>query len=64
MADAIDPDNWQGIDELILDNWQIIGVYVNEWYLDPKRKHVYYDAKSLGLPCYIVDKKDGTMEQY
>lgn len=65
MVDAIDPDNWQGVDELILDNWQIIGVYVNEWYLDnPKRSHVWKDAKSLGLPCYIADKDYGTMEQF
>ena len=66
MSDAIDPDNWQGIDELILDNWQIIGVYVNEWYLkNPKRMHVWNNAKSLGLPCYVVDGDDtGTMERY
>jgi len=62
---AIDPNNWLGIDELILDNWQIIGVYVTAGYFKNSRKsHVLKDAKSCGFPCWKVNGRNGTMERF
>ena len=61
---AIDPKAWNGIDELILDNWEIIGIYILDYYWeieegDPIRE----DARKQGLPVYYVDSRNYKMHE-
>lgn len=60
---AIDPDNWQGSEEVILDNWQIIGVYFAEDYLsyDLESSYIYQDAQKIGVPIYKTNTWNGVM---
>jgi hypothetical protein len=63
MDPAIDPKDWKGIDELILDNWQIIGVYITDRYFrNPSKSHVIADALSLGIPVWRSNSGSGKME--
>jgi hypothetical protein len=65
MEPAIDPKDWMGIDELILDNWQIIGAYIAEPYFrNPSKSHVIKDALSLGIPVWRANSNSGKMEQH
>ena len=58
FADAIDPNNWKGVDELILDNWKIIGIYILDYYWDIEEGDaIIADAYEQGVPVYKVDSK-------
>jgi len=66
IYEAIDPNDWKGVDELILDNWQIIGIYIIDWYWDVDFKgkgasSVIADAHEQGVPVYKVDSKNYKM---
>jgi len=65
ITDAIDPDNWLGAEEVILDNWQIIGVYIDEDYLsyDLESSYIYQDAKKIGVPVYKMNTSNGVMTE-
>lgn len=64
IQNAIDPNNWKGVDELILDNWQIIGIYILEYYWDIKEGDaIIADAFEQGLPVYKLDSKKYTMKE-
>lgn len=65
MSYAVDPRNWLGADEVILDNWQIIGVYISEDYLafDLDLSSIYQDAKRIGVPVYKMDPSSGKLER-
>lgn len=55
IMDAIDPKNWKGVDELILDNWEIIGVYIADYFFEIEEGDaIIADAKNLGLPVYSM----------
>lgn len=58
---AIDFKKWYGAAEVILDNWQPIGIYIHESqsdYLD-----LLNDAKGTGLPVYQVNKRTDLLER-
>ena len=62
--DPIDPLYWQGIDELILDNWQIIGIFILDYHWDIEEGDaVIADAHKQGLPVYKVDSKTYKMKE-
>ena len=64
MSDAIDPDNWLGADEVILDNWKIIGVFISDHMLSlDKNKPLIEDAYSLGVPVYAMDNDSGVLKK-
>ena len=59
-APPIDFDDWPGSDEVILDNWSIIGIYVNKnFYLSSIIDSILNDAKQVankyGIPLYTVE---------
>ena len=62
---AINPRNWKGINELILDNWTIIGIYITELKFPPygfaRDEDIIADALKQGLPVYKVDYKNHKM---
>lgn len=62
---AIDPNKWKGVDELILDNWQIIGIYIADYYWDIEEgDSIIADAKQQGVPVYKVNtSKNYVMEK-
>ena len=56
--EAIDPNDWLGADELILDNWKIIGIYILDYYWDIEEGDaIIDDALNQGVPVYKVDSK-------
>jgi hypothetical protein len=62
MYQAIDLDTWYGSDEAIIDNWQIIGVYMADYLLKDKGNiDLFEDAFSLGVPVYRMQRGDGTL---
>ena len=65
ITDAIDPDNWLGAEEVILDNWQIIGVYIDEDYLsyDLESSYIYQDAKKIGVQVFKMNTSNGIMTE-
>ena len=74
MEYAVNPMLWNGADEVILDNWQIIGVYINEWYLKQNKEGqrnnrrafdiLLADAKKIGVPIYVADYLDARLKQW
>lgn len=59
IYDAIDPNDWKGVDELILDNWKIIGIYILDYYWDIEEgESIIADAYEQGVPVYKVDSRD------
>lgn len=61
---AIDPNNWLGVDELILDNWQIIGIYILDYHWDIEEgDSIIADAHKQGVPVYKVDSKNYKMKK-
>ena len=65
MNDAIDLNSWLGAEEVILDNWQIIGVYIFEDYIsyDLDNSPIVQDARKLRVPVYQMDTGTGTMKK-
>ena len=64
ISDAIDPEDWLGADEVILDNWQITGVYITNHMLNlEKNKPLIADAYSLGVPVYAMDNDSGILKK-
>ena len=62
IYEAIDPNDWTGVDELILDNWQIIGIYILDYYWDIEEGDaVIADAFQQDLPVYYIDSKNYKM---
>jgi len=63
VTQGINPDDWEGTEELILDNWEIIGIYIADYYF---KYDEYYplvkDAESIGVPVYKMNTVDGTMK--
>ena len=58
IDNAIDPNNWIGVDELILDNWQIIGIYIADYYWDIEEgDSIIADAEQQGVPVYRVNTR-------
>ena len=58
IGEAINPNNWKGVDELILDNWEIIGIYILEYYWKIEQgKSIIADAHEQDVPVYKVDSK-------
>ena len=59
MYAAINPKNWLGIDELILDNWQIIGIYILDyfWHIE-EGDSIIADAHAQNLPVYRIDSNN------
>ena len=58
IIEAIDPTNWLGADELILDNWKIIGIFILDYYWKVEEgDSVIADAHDQGVPVYKVDSK-------
>lgn len=56
ILNAIDPNNWKGVDELILDNWKIIGIYIADYYWDIEEgDSIIADAHEQGVPVYKVN---------
>ena len=56
---AINPKAWNGIDELILDNWEIIGIFIPAHYWDIEQcEALIEDAFAQGFPVYKVDPDD------
>ena len=61
---AINPRNWKGVDELILDNWQIIGIFIMDYYWDIEDGDtIIADAHEQGMPVYKVDSKNHKMKE-
>ena len=53
---AIDPDDWLGADEVILDNWEIIGVYIaKNLFEDTIGEILLKDARELNVPVYKMN---------
>ncbi len=55
-AEHIDFNEWVGSDEVVLDNWEIIGIYIGQEHADSKpiKKNALELQKKYGLPVYIV----------
>lgn len=52
---AINPQTWKGIDELILDNWEITGIYILDYHWDiDECKSIIDDAYNQGVPVFKV----------
>ena len=56
----IDFDVWPGSDEVILDNWSIIGIYVNKdfhrgQYVEPVLNNAKQVSDKYGIPLYLVE---------
>lgn len=62
---GVDPNNWLGAEEVILDNWQIIGIYISEDYIsyDLDTSYIVQDARKLRVPVYQMNTSDGTMKK-
>jgi len=59
IYEAIDPNDWKGVDELILDNWKIIGIFILDYYWDIEEgESIIADAHEQGVPVYKVDSRD------
>ena len=64
IIEAIDPNDWLGVDELILDNWQIIGIYILDYHWDIEEgDSIIADAFEQGVPVYKVDSKNYKMTE-
>ena len=62
--DMINPDNWLGVDELILDNWKIIGIFILDYYWDIEEGDaIIADALEQGVPVYKVDSTNYKMAE-
>ena len=58
IIEAIDPNNWMGVDELILDNWKVTGIYILDYYWDiDEGDAIIADAFKQGVPVYKVLSK-------
>ena len=73
MEYAVNPMLWDGADEVLLDNWQIVGVYISEWYLKQNKEgqrnrrsfdKLLADAKKIGVPIYVADDLDARLKQW
>lgn len=59
---AINPKAWNGIEELILDNWEIIGIFIPAYYWDIEQLEGFIeDALAQGVPVYKIDSKNYKM---
>lgn len=57
-AEHIDFNEWAGSDEVVLDNWEIVGIYIGKDYENSERGAIKKNAlelqKQYGIPVYIV----------
>lgn len=64
ISQSIDPTNWKGIEELILDNWKIIGIYItSDCFFSKEAENIVEDAFKLNLPVYKLDRPTGILQE-
>ena len=64
IHNAVSPKGWKGTDELILDNWEIIGIYILDYYWEIEEgDSIREDARKQGLPVYYVDSRNYKMHE-